>query len=487
MHLKLQSCAVSWVLLAGLARADADDAKYKHVAFFSIDGLHASDVPKWVSAEPHGAIASLLKTGYWYAGALTSAPSDSFPGIVNLVSGAKPAQSGIWYDDGYGKLHFACPWHQRAVVYDETKDYDNTKLWSSPNPTVVGGNIDPANLPQAMVRGECINLYPHQRLRVNTIFEVVHPHGQTAYTDKHPAYDMVRGPSGKGLSVGYFPEIQSVDTTNVTQIIGYDTLHVQAFLDWIDGKTPANTEVQEALTGIPKLFGGNFQAVSVAQKSYGYEPHTVAFTPQLTTALTFVDDSLGKVVAALQAKSVLHDTLIIVCGKHGQTPVDPTLFRRVDQHLIAPAAGVTVSQVTADDVALLWLADQRDLAKAVAGLEKARATLAIQDIIYGDRLRDLGFGDPAKDPAVPDIIIVPDLGVVYTTSHAKIAEHGGLSADSRNVSCFVSNPSLQKREFDGPVSTAQVAPTILKALGLDPNELDSVKHGGDDLDVLPGF
>lgn len=99
-----------------------------------------------------------------------------------------------------------------AVLYDETKDYDNTQLWSSPDPTVVGGNIDPVNLPQAMVGGQCINLYPHQHLRVNTIFEVAHEHGQTAYTDKHPAYDLVRGPSGKGLSVGYFPEIQSLDS-----------------------------------------------------------------------------------------------------------------------------------------------------------------------------------------------------------------------------------------------------------------------------------
>lgn len=98
------------------------------------------------------------------------------------------------------------------MLYDETKDYDSTKLWSSPNPTIVGGNIDPENLPQAMRDGRCLNLYPHQRLRVNTIFEVVHRHGQTACTDKHPAYDLVRGPSGKGLSVGYFPEIQSLDS-----------------------------------------------------------------------------------------------------------------------------------------------------------------------------------------------------------------------------------------------------------------------------------
>lgn len=103
MQLPLRSHALGWVLLVGLAGADDDAATYKHVALFSIDGLHASDVPKWINAKPQGAIASLLKTGYWYPGALTSAPSDSFPGTVNLIAGAKPAQSGIWYDDAYGE------------------------------------------------------------------------------------------------------------------------------------------------------------------------------------------------------------------------------------------------------------------------------------------------------------------------------------------------------------------------------------------------
>ncbi len=225
--------------------------------------------------------------------------------------------------------------------------------------------------------------------------------------------------------------------------------------------------------------------MSVAQKSFGYEPHSLAFTPQLTTALAFVDESLGRVVSALRANSALADTLIVVCGKHGQAPIDPAKFQRVSQKLIEPASGVKLSQVTADDVGLLWLADQRDLDAAVAGLTKNKAALAIDDIIYGRRLTELGFGDPEKDSAVPDIILVPVKGVVYTTSKAKIAEHGGLSDDDRNVACFLSNPRLKKREFRGQVSTAQVAPTILRALGLDEKKLDSVKHG--DVEPLPGF
>ena len=90
-----------------------------------------------------------------------------------------------------------------VVTYDESKDYNSSELFS--------GGIDPENLPQAIINGQCTNVYPHQRIRVNTIWEVVHEAGkQTAYTDKHPAYDIVRGPSGKGLSVGYFPEIAEI-------------------------------------------------------------------------------------------------------------------------------------------------------------------------------------------------------------------------------------------------------------------------------------
>ena len=272
---------------------------------------------------------------------------------------------------------------------------------------------------------------------MNTIYELVHASGkQTAYTDKHPAYDLVRGPSGKGLSVGYFPEIQSFDTTNVSQIITYDTLHVNTWLAWIAGTELVNSEIQEPLTGIPTLFGGNFQAVSVAQKTYGYVAGSLAFTPELTTAFEFVDASIGKVVAALKAKGVFDETLITVASKHGQAPIDPTLYGKVSQHVFQSdlAAVVPVDFITTDDIALIYLSDSRDTDKAVDYLNTVRNTLKIEDIISGERLTYLGYGDPTKDPAVPDIIVRPELGIIYTTSTSKIAEHGGLSADDRKVS-----------------------------------------------------
>jgi hypothetical protein len=75
--------------------------------------------------------------------------------------------------------------------------------------------------------------------------------------------------------------------------------------------------------------------------------------------------------------------------------------------------------------------------------------------------------------------------VTYSGSTKKLAEHGGFSRDDTNVIMLFSNPSFSKKTVTSPVETMQIAPTILKALGLDPNALDAVRleHTG----VLPGL
>jgi len=457
-------------------------AHYEHVAVFSIDGFHGSDVHKYTALRPNSTIAKLLATGFEYTNAFTSAPSDSFPGTMNQFTGASPRTTGVWYDDTYDRSFFApksdCKGPIGAeVLYDESIDFNDTKLFS--------GGINPAHLPMKIINGKCTPIFPHARLRVNTAFEIVHAAGkETAYADKHPAYDIVRGPSGKGLTTSYFPEIAAVPTT-VNDTITYDTLHVKAFLDWIDAQVPVNST--GSLKGIPTLFGGNFQAVSVAQKAVGvgYVAGTLAFKPDLLRAIDFVDQSLGQVVAKLIAKGIYDKTLIIIVSKHGQAPIDPIKFAEVDPQAVTNATGVDVLFQTSDDIALIFLKNHADTQTAVRNLSKKRTALRIREIISGDALIAQGFGDPKKDPAVPDIIVAPDVGVIYTTSTAKIAEHGGISDDDRHVACFASNPSLKKTQFTKKVSTKQVAATILSALGLDPKALEGVKAEG--TKVLEGF
>jgi arylsulfatase A-like enzyme len=87
----------------------------------------------------------------------------------------------------------------------------------------------------------------------------------------------------------------------------------------------------------------------------------------------------------------------------------------------------------------------------------------------------LKFNDPLKDNRTPDVIVQPIYGTIYTTSTAKNAEHGGLSFGDTNVGLIVSNAGLKASVVKTPVVTSQVAPTILHALGLDPQSLKSVR------------
>jgi hypothetical protein len=92
---------------------------------------------------------------------------------------------------------------------------------------------------------------------------------------------------------------------------------------------------------------------------------------------------------------------------------------------------------------------------------------------------------PNGDPRTPDIVITPNIGVVYTGSGKKLAEHGGFAHDDTNVMMLLSNPSLTPLAVTSPVQTSQIAPTILEALGLDPQDLQSVQK--EHTQGLPGL
>jgi arylsulfatase A-like enzyme len=95
----------------------------------------------------------------------------------------------------------------------------------------------------------------------------------------------------------------------------------------------------------------------------------------------------------------------------------------------------------------------------------------------GDELK-LKFNSPLTDSRTPDVIVQPIYGTIYTGSKAKNAEHGGFSFGDTNVGLIVSNPDLHSRVVKTPVATSQVAASILRALGIDPSELQSVRQEG---------
>jgi len=469
-----------------------------HVLLLSVDGLHAVDLARYVRLNPTSAMARLTTTGVTYPNASASQPSDSFPGLLAAVTGGTPRSTGVYYDNSYDRSLYApgsgCAGTPGTeVVYDESIDKNPNALDGGGDSSV--GSIDPGKLPLALANGHCTPVYPHSFLRVNTIFEVVRAAGKrTAWSDKHPAYDLVNGPSGQGVADLYTPEIAANGTTNsISATEAYDDLKVTALLNQIAGKTSTGTR----LVGVPALFGMNFQAVSVGQKlvqkvdattiiTNGYTDSQATPSAGLQDALAHTDHSIGVLMDALSARGLLSSTLIIVTAKHGQAPIDPHRLKKIAPALLESAAGgpAVLAKATEDDVALLWLKNHTDTGTVVTSLESQEEALQISKILAGDELT-LRFNDPAVDPRTPDVIVLPNLGVIYTGSSKKDAEHGGFSSDDTNVALVVSNPRLRAGQVASPVETTQIAPTILRALGLNPRALQAVREEG--TRALPGL
>jgi hypothetical protein len=430
------------------------------------------------------------------------------------------------------------------------------------------GGIDPVNLPlRKLANGTCVPVYPHDFVAVNTIFEVARSAGlHTAWSDKHPSYDLVNGPSGRGVEDLYTPEINSnidgapvtngvdlaatlaqCNTTNSLLVNGpgsvsvytdcapsqeaYDDVKVQSVINEIAGKRSDGAPGH----GVPAIFGMNFQAVSVGEKLPvgGYYDATGTPKPILAHAIAHTDASIGRMVKALDKAGLRERTLIIVTAKHGQSPIDYSRLQMKKKAVWAPDrtvqdpvdfvntvdAGVdgtvfndptqtngggpyaTGGHLMEDDVGILWL-QNRDPAN-VAGvvdvlLSNAGAihanvtpprTIFAGNITYGADLAKI-YGDPSIEGSLaaaraPDVFIQPDEGVIYSGSSEKIAEHGGGAPGDTEVALLVSGEELDARVVDTRVSTTQVAPTILKALGLAPSKLDAVRREG--TTTLPGL
>ena len=134
---------------------------------------------------------------------------------------------------------------------------------------------------------------------------------------------------------------------------------------------------------------------------------------------------------------------------------------------------------TEDDVSLLWLEHSSDTLASVHLLENnASATgIALGQLYYGPSVT-LNYNDPTVDPRTPDIIVTPNVGVTYSGSTSKLAEHGGFAHDDTNVILLLSHSCFKPKTVRTAVGTAQVPPTILQALGINPWALDAVRAEG---------
>jgi hypothetical protein len=561
MRFRVTLGALALAAFAGAARADNNPA-VRHVLLISIDGMHAVDFINCATATTPSCpnLAALKQTGINYLDASTSKPSDSFPGLMALVTGGSPRTVGAFYDVAYdrvlapptittgnGVAGGACVANTpngTTTEYEEGIDINQSLLNGGRDSGIA--SIDSRKLPRDPYRN-CAPVYPWNFVRTNTIFGVIHEAGgYTSWFDKHPAYSAVSGPGdGSNLDDFYAPEINSapvplpvklpngsscsplpdqfaVASTNAytdsfQNIQCYDTLKVNAILNQIRGFKHDGS----ARAPVPNIFGMNFQAVSVGEKLIetegsskvygGYADSVGTPSPPLLSEIQFVDASIGEMVTALKNSGQYSSTIIVVTAKHGQSPIDASRYQGIGKPSGSPISTSPATILsnanclpfsestnnptgigpTEDDVSQIWLSSNCSMVQAVALLEKGSPVSSnvagIGQIFSGAALTQLfnAPGLPPLDSRTPDIIVTPNIGVTYSGSGKKQAEHGGFAQDDTNVIMLLSNPKLGAALITAPVTTMQVAPTILAVLGLNPNALQSVRLEG--TQPLPGF
>jgi hypothetical protein len=521
------------------ARDGKGGHRIDHVIVISVDGLHQSDLQWYVARHPGSTLAGLVAGGTSFTQARTPYPSDSFPGLVGQFTGGNPATTGIWYDVSYnptllapGTTNCAGATPGTSVAYDESIDRDSASIDAGQGLSGLPGSIlsltgspqnliDPAALP--VDPKSCSPVYPPTYLRVNTVFNVARVHGlRTAWSDKHPSYEILDGPSGDGVQDLFTPEINSSTafptdpngpdwTKDNAKTQQYDADKVRAVLNEIDGYDHSRT----TKVGVPAVFGLNFQSVSTGQKlptsggqPGGYLVDGVTPGPVLTSALDFVDGQVGRLRAELTAQHLTGSTAIVLSAKHGQSPTDGTALTRIDDGPVLDAldtgwkaaggSGPLVAGSMDDDGVILWLTDHSPKALAFArhfllsyngngtgsdakakatgitGAAKAYTAAGLREVLVGGQVRHYA-GANASDPRVPDLIGFAQHGTVYTSGKGKIAEHGGNDPQDHDVPLIVLAPGAGHAVVGDRVSTVQIAPTVLRLLGLNPAELDAVR------------
>jgi hypothetical protein len=514
-------------------------SQIRHVLLLTIDGMHQQDLVWYVSHYPRSTLADLVRHGIEYSDALSTIPSDSFPATVGMMTGGNPGVTGFYYDDTYnydvfpaGTKKCVGPPPGGQTNYDNTIDVNTNRLDAGQGLKGLPGSIlqmtsnlrrviNPAALPVSAAT--CKPIYPNQYLEVNTIFNVVHQAGlRTAWSDKHPSYLVLSGPSGNGVDDFFTPEISSQATgypagvawdDDVAANMQYDSYKVQAILNEIDGYNHSRTKH----VGVPALFGMNFQTVTTAEQqptsdglTGGYLPGGKVPGPLLTRALTYVNNEIGVIVGQIKAQGLASSTAIIITSKQGQSPTNPNDLKRINDATIMagvdaawakthPHAAPLVVYASDDDVMLWWLSNRSQAAAnftkhyllthtAVAyNIHGKRLTVPASGLskVYAGAASAAYFGVPVSDPRHPVIFGIVQHGVIYA-DEPDIAQHGGADFQDLSVPMLVLLPGLRHSATIGAqVHIIQIAPTILALLGLNPQALQAVRI--EHTRVLPGL
>lgn len=447
----------------------------QRVILLSIDGLHALDLARWVANQPRSTLAMLSRRGVTYTNARLPW-DDPAVGMLALSTGGTPLSTGIiasaFYDRALSPAGSHC--ETRGASVD---------LLALPDSVLTQPDKASALLPRDPANG-CRSVAPHEMVKVGNIFELVHAHGgRTAWAGDRPALvDLYRGPSGLGLT-----EAISFSASNDPSAASIaDDRRVAVMLHWIRGEDSAGREHP----GVPELFGMNFTAFAAAQRSpsAGYSDMLGNPSAALRGRLSHIDASIGRMVEGLRAEHLFDSTWIVVTATYAQSPMGRRAPRRVsakelDAVLGKDSPGEAV-HVTSEGVVMIWLRHPEAAERVAQAYAAKSATLGIDEIYTPDRLK-LYLEPEGASPRSPDLVLLPQTGVIWSADKNAVASRAGLHDDDTHVALLVSGAQLTGRTDPTPVPTSQTPAMLLRALGMEKLDLPALHR--EHSPALPGI
>jgi len=215
----------------------------------------------------------------------------------------------------------------------------------------------------------------------------------------------------------------------------------------------------------------NLGSADYAAHSFGPD------SPRYVQTIEYLDALVGELVAGLKAQGVLERTAFILAADHGFSGVDAS--RRVAPHedagghRLQPLAAQGIEHFVTNTGGTsmgVYVRDKGRVADAAAALRKAPWCEAIycQDAKAGcDRsLQELHAYYAGRSP---DLMV--DLDDDTAFEYAQPGGHGSLREADMRIPLVLSGAGIARGRLLGKAALVDVAPTIVRLLGLTPRLL----------------
>jgi predicted AlkP superfamily pyrophosphatase or phosphodiesterase len=217
-----------------------------------------------------------------------------------------------------------------------------------------------------------------------------------------------------------------------------------------------------------------FHLLSLDATHHTYGPRTLAGS----AAMAFLDGQVARLLEGVRAAGLAERTAVIIVSDHG--------FKQVRNHIRVQAALADlhlekkVYVLNEGGLALLYVdasGGERAKAEMVAMLRKHCAAIeGIAEVAGPERYAQLGLPDPARDPQMGDLVLIPKSGYAFSAAQggpvsstvaSPSGAHGYVNTDPEIDAIFIASGSgIRRGVMLDRVRNIDVAPTIAALLGI---------------------